>query len=100
MKQAGWHAVPASSAPGVKLLIEGRAFRASSLRVPPGEVFRRTPTVPSVLVSVSGDAEITSRGREPRRIGAASRWAVLAASEYSLTPQGAGEAHLVEIEVF
>jgi hypothetical protein len=100
VKQAGWHAVAAAPAPGVKLLTEGRAFRASSLRVQPGEVLRRTPSVPSVLVSVSGDAEITSGGREPRRIGSASRWAVLAASEYHVAPRGAGEAHLVEIEVF
>ena len=100
VKQAGWHAVATTPAPGVKLLTEGRAFRASSLRVQPGEVLRRTPSVPSVLVSVSGDVEITSGGRESRRIGSASRWAVLAASEYSVTPQGAGEARLVEIEVF
>lgn len=100
VKQSGWHAVAASPAPGVKLLTEGRAFRASSLRVGPGEVLRRAPSVPSVLVSVSGDAEITAGGREPRRIGSASRWAVLAATEYKVTSRGAGEAHLVEIEVF
>lgn len=101
VKQSGWRAVPALPAPGVRQLTEGRAFRASSVRLKSGETLRRARAVASVLVLISGTALLSSNSHEPRRLDQSSRWAVVgAAGAYTVASQGGGQAHLVEIEVF
>ena len=101
VKQSGWHVVPAVAAPGVRLLTENRAFRASSVRLKAGETLRRAHAVPWLLVLVSGDALVAATGHESRRLDQSSRWAVVGGDDaVVVTGQGAGEAHLVEIEVF
>ena len=100
MKQSGWHAAPAVAGSAVRQLTEARAFRASSVRVKPGEAVRRAHKVPTVVVLVSGEALLAPSAKEPRPLGPAARWAVVgAANEFTLTTRGDGEAHLVEIEV-
>jgi hypothetical protein len=101
VKQSGWRAVPAVSAPGVRQLTEGRAFRASSVRLKAGETLRRAREVASVVVLISGTALVSPASHGPRRLDQSSRWAVVGAADaFTLAHQGAGEAHLVEIEVF
>ena len=101
VKQSGWHAAPAVAGSAVRQLTEARAFRASSVRVKPGEAVRRAHKVPTVVVLVSGEALLAPSAKEPRPLGPAARWAVVgAANEFTLTTRGEGEAHLVEIEVF
>jgi len=101
VKQSGWHAAPAVAGSAVRQLTEARAFRASSVRVKPGEAVRRAHKVPTVVVLVSGEALLAPSAKDPRPLGPAARWAVVgAANEFTLTTRGEGEAHLVEIEVF
>ena len=101
VKQSGWKIPPAAPGPGVKVVAEARAFRASSVRLKAGDVLRRAHTVPRVVVLVSGNALVSAEGREARRLDEASRWTVVGtAGAITVAQQGSGEAHLVEIEVF
>ena len=101
VKQSGWKVATAAPGPGVKVVAETRAFRASSVRLKTGDTLRRAHAVPSVVVLISGNALVSAQGREPRRLDHASRWAVVGADDaVTMAQQGSGEAHLVEIEVF
>ena len=101
VKQSGWKVPPAAPGPGVKVVAEARAFRASSVRLKAGETVRRAYAVPSVVVLISGNALVSAQGREPRRLDQASRWTVVGTTgAVTVAQQGSGEARLVEIEVF
>jgi hypothetical protein len=101
VKQSGWKVAPAVRGPGVKVVAEARAFRASSVRLKAGATLRRAHAVPWVVVLISGNALVSAEGREPRRLDEATRWTVVGtAGALTMAQQGSGEAHLVEIEVF
>jgi hypothetical protein len=101
MRQSGWRPTPAETAPGVRPLVEGRAFRASAIRLSGNQRIARVHAGSSVVVLVSGEALLASAGHESRRLSAASRWGVVAAGRaFALSAAKSGDAEVVEVEVW
>jgi hypothetical protein len=101
VKQSGWRPAPAVAVPNLRPLVEGRAFRASALRLSGNQRVTRVHTGPAVVVLVSGEALLASAGHRSRRLSAAARWGVVAAGRaFALSAAGSGSAEVVEVEVW
>lgn len=99
-RERGWSALPPVAPTGAEVLADGRAFRATLVRVRGGDAaVARVHAVPSVLVLVSGEAVI-SRGGHAVALGPVARWTVVGAGEsFTVASTGAGESQLVAVEV-
>lgn len=100
VRQSGWQATPAVAAPGLRVAVESRAFRASSIDLDPARPsVTRALSVPSVVVLVAGEAVLNRKSHDPKRLTPGARWGVVGAGEeYTLSSRG-GNTRLVEIEV-
>ena len=99
-RERGWSALPPVAPAGAEVLADGRAFRATRVRVRGGDApAPRLHALPSVLILVSGDAVIL-RGGHAVALGSTARWTVVGAGEpFTVASKGAGESQLVAVEV-
>jgi mannose-6-phosphate isomerase-like protein (cupin superfamily) len=99
-RERGWSALPPVAPAGAEVLADGRAFRATRVRVTGGETaVAGVHALPSVLILVSGDAVI-SRGGHAVALSPTARWTVVGAGEpFTVASKGVGESQLVAVEV-
>lgn len=100
-RAGGWSSLPPVVPAGAEVIVEGRAFRATRVRVKVGETGNaRAPAVPSVVILVSGEAVLSRAGGHAVALSPTARWTVLGAGEsFTVTSKGPGEAQLVAVEV-
>lgn len=101
VRLSGWTtAAPLPEQAGTVLSQESRAFRVYDVNILPGKpTLQHTHTSPTVVVLDKGDVTHGS-GKDSKHLTKPGEWILVAAgSSHTLSAQGSGAAHLVEIEV-
>ncbi len=101
VRLSGWTtASPVAGQAGTELAQESRAFRVYDVQIEPGKALtEHTHTSPTVVVLDQGDVT-HGTGQVSKHLAKPGDWILVpAGNSHTISAQGAGAAHLVEIEV-